>query len=191
ASLARHAEGAPGRPPSAFITSARLDRGPLRGRDEPCLGLALAELVHPVRDETPELLRLASRPLDLQELRAGRLSEAEVRPEARPAEAAAAPHERVDFPVPSARGGEHEAEPCADAEAVGGLADQLELHPVIAVAGVLVDRGPETIVRIDATHHLDHVLVSSLVEVAEGHRVALLEVPEAARGRDVLEALAL
>src|SRR4029453_10169499 len=120
-----------------------------------------------------------------------RLAEAEVGPEARGAEAPSTPHQRVHLAVSSTRAGKHEPDPRPDSEPVGGLAYQLQLHPVIAVPRVLVERGPEPVTRVHPARHLDHVLVAGLVDVAEGDRVALLEIPEATRGRDVLESFPL
>jgi hypothetical protein len=51
---------------------------------------------------------------------------------------------------------------------VGGLAHQLELHPVVPVPRVLVQRGPEPVAGVDAAHDLHHVLVAGVVDVTEG-----------------------
>ena len=106
-----------------------------------------------------ELLRLASRPADLQEVDAGRLAEAEVRPQARGAEASATPHRARGSRAGFRRRWGARAGSSPRRRSGSALPHQPQLHPVIAVPGILVQRGPEPVARVDAAHHLEDVLV--------------------------------
>ena len=69
------------------------------------------------------------------------------------------------------------------------FADEPDGDPVVAEARVLVEGVlEEAVAREGAAHLLEDVLVAVVVEVGERDGVALLEVAEAARGRDVREA---
>ena len=67
-----------------------------------------------------------------------------------------------------------DADARAGAEAIRLHAGQVQLDPVVAVAGILVEREPELVAGIDASHVLDDVLIAGVVDVAEGNPVSLL-----------------
>src|SRR5205085_2593773 len=79
----------------------------------------------------------------------------------------------------------------ADGGAVGLLADALEGHRVVPLAGVLVEDIVIS-VAVDGAPHLDEdVDVAVAVPVAAGDAVSFLEVAGARGGGDVGEALAV
>ena len=72
-------------------------------------------------------------------------------------------------------------------EAVRAPALELQREEVVRVAGVLVERVEEVVALVEAAELVEDVLVAVVVEVGERDAVALLEVAEAARDRDVGE----
>src|SRR5258708_19385404 len=59
------------------------------------------------------------------------------------------------------------------------------------MAGVLEEPTPEFIGGIGAADHLEDVLRAVVVDIAECHRVALLQMTESSRGGDVLKELSM
>src|SRR5437016_3610494 len=67
----------------------------------------------------------------------------------------------------------------ANGRAVGLNALQLELDPMIRMAGVFKQDPLEPIARVGAAHHFIYVLIAIIVEVCEGYCVAFLQVAKA------------
>src|SRR5262245_17041117 len=76
----------------------------------------------------------------------------------------------------------------ADGGACRAPALELQLEPVVLRARVLEQRVAEGVAGEGPAHVGEHVLVAVLVEIRERDGVPLLQVAEAARGRDVGEA---
>src|SRR5439155_12355226 len=79
----------------------------------------------------------------------------------------------------------------ADGGAVGAYAFQFHFDPVIPVAGIFVKAAAIVVAGVSPTHFLKNVLVTVVVDVAEGNTVAFLQVAESPRRRDILEEEAL
>ena len=74
--------------------------------------------------------------------------------------------------------------------AVGTHAFQLEGEPAVAVSGILKEDIVGQIPGIGASYDRVNVLVAVVVEIAKGHAVAFLQVPEPTRGGNLLKQLA-
>src|SRR5262245_6077815 len=150
--------------------------------------LALAQLVGPAGgDGAFEALHAAAPgPADLEQVDDGRASEPDVRAQARGAEAASARHRAEDLAARAVLGN-LQPQARADPRPVRLLADETQLDPAVPVAGIAVEGAPELVGGKGAADHREHVLVPVIVDVAERDRVALLQVPEAPGGRDVLK----
>ena len=148
---------------------------------------ALADTVRPVHlDAAVHVGPPAGRPRDRQGPDPGRVAEADLLLQARPAEAAAAADRDVDVPV-ARRGHDGDAHPGADGHPVRLDALEPERDPLVAVARVQVEGVRRRIALEGPAEHVVHVLIAVAVDIAERHAVAFLQMPEPARRGHVLE----
>src|SRR5581483_4756331 len=100
----------------------------------------------------------------------------------------------ADRPVDFARSASFQCrhlDPRADGRPVRLHAFQLERQPVVAEPRILVQHVIGRIPVVDAAHALEDVLSADVSQVAERNSMPLLEMPEAARCRHLLEAFPL
>src|SRR5882672_10532906 len=80
-------------------------------------------------------------------------------------------------------------DPRTDRGTVGFDPFQLERNPMVAIAGIQKQSAPGAVASVGAAQDDKHVLIAIIVEIGKSHGVSLLQVPEAAGGRYILEEL--